>query len=159
MADTLADEIIGLLDPLASEHGLELVAVEVSGGGRGQVVRLYIDREGGIDIDSIAAANEWISEALEPVRRLHEAYTLEVSSPGIERILRKRSDFERFAGRTAVVKTSEKILGRAAFTGVLKGIEEEMIVIDADGIVYRLPLEKVERARLKYDFDGLSERM
>ncbi len=159
MANTLADELIGLLDPLVDEHGLELVTVEVSGGGRGQVVRVYLDRDGGIDIDTIAAANEWISEALESVTRLREVYTLEVSSPGIERILRKRPDFERFAGRTAVIKTAEKIMGRATFTGVLKGIEEEMIVIDADGVVYRLPFEKIERARLKYDFDGLSERV
>jgi len=157
MALTLTEELIGLLEPLAAEHGLELVTVEVAGAQRGQTVRIFLDRDGGIDIDTIAVANEWIADVLESVTRLHSAYTLEVSSPGIERALRKRSDFVRFEGRPAVIRTSSKIAGRAGLTGVLRGMEEEDVILDVDGVLHRVPFDVIERAHLKFDFDNLAE--
>ena len=98
MSVSLVNELIALLEPLVEDHGLELVTVEVTGGQRHQTVRVYLDRDGGIDIDAIAEANAWLSDALDTVSRLSGPFTLEVSSPGIERILRKQSDFTRFAG-------------------------------------------------------------
>lgn len=157
MALTLADELIDILEPLAEENGLELVTVETSGSGRGQVVRVFLDRRGGIDIDAITVANEWISEALEAVERLRGSYTLEVSSPGIERVLRKRTDFERFAGRRVAVRAKEKIEGRTSFNGILRGVNGEDVVIDVDGTEYRVSFGSIERARLKYDSDSLTE--
>lgn len=157
MALTLTDELVGLLEPLAGEHGLELVTVEVAGAQRGQTVRVFLDSDGGIDIDTISAANEWIADALEGVTRLNSAYTLEVSSPGIERALRRRSDFVRFEGRLAVIRTSSKIAGRAGFTGVLRGMEGEDVIIEADDVLRRVPFDSIERAHLKFDFDNLAE--
>jgi ribosome maturation factor RimP len=151
MAPSLVLELIALLEPLAAGHGLELVNVEVAGGGSHRVVRVYLDRESGIDIDAIAAANAWISDALDPLPRLAGPYTLEVSSPGIERALRTRNDFVRFAGSRAVVKTTPPHEGRGTFTGTLAGMEGDDVVIDVDGTEHRLPFDGIERARLKMD--------
>lgn len=152
MAIPLATELIALLEPLAEEHGLELVTVEAAGGGRNQVVRVYLDREGGIDIEAISEANAWLAEALEGVSRLRGPYTLEVSSPGIERILRKRQDFDRFAGQTVALHTTTKIDGRSRFTGELVGTNGDDVVLTVEGQEVRVPLGNIERARLKADF-------
>lgn len=152
MAIPLATELIALLEPLAEEHGLELVTVEVSGGGRNQVVRVFLDREGGIDIEAISKANAWLADTLDGVSRLNGPYTLEVSSPGIERILRKRQDFERFAGQRVVVQTTMKVDGRSRLTGVLAGLDHDDIVLTVEGQEVRVPFDRIERARLKADF-------
>lgn len=152
MAVPLATELIALLEPLAEAHGLELVTVEVAGGGRHQIVRVFLDREGGIDIEAIAGANPWLSDALDGVSRLSGPYTLEVSSPGIERVLRKREDFSRFAGERVTVQTASPVEGRSKFTGVLVGLEGDDVVLEIEGQRSCVPFEKIERARLKADF-------
>lgn len=154
----LAHELIAILEPLALQNGLELVTVEVAGGQRHRIVRVFLDREGGIDIEAVAEANTWISEALDAVSRLSGSYTLEVSSPGIERALRTREHFERFAGRDVVVHTGKPIDGRARFTGLLAGIRDDDVVLVIDGQDTRVPFEAIERARLKADFGTAAER-
>jgi ribosome maturation factor RimP len=153
MSTALTDELTALLEPLAEHHGLELVAVEIAGGTRSMVVRVYLDREGGIDIDTVARSNPWVADALDGVRSLSGPYTLEVSSPGIDRILRTRRDFERFAGRRAALHTSRPLDGRSRFTGELAGIDRDDVVIVTDGQKLRVPLGVIERARLKAEFD------
>ncbi len=154
----LTHELISILEPLAVQNGVELVTVEVVGGQRHRAVRVFLDREGGIDIQTIADANEWISEALESVTRLSGSYTLEVSSPGIERALRTREHFERFAGRVVVLHTSAPLDGRAKFTGNLGGMDGEDVILTVDGQDLRVPFDAVERARLKADFGSAAER-
>lgn len=152
MAVSLANELIALLEPLAEHHGLELVTVEVSGGQRHQTVRVFLDREGGIDIDAIAAANAWISDALDGLARLNNAYTLEVSSPGIERVLRKQSDFSRFVGERVSMQTTRPVEGRSRFAGRLLGVEGDNVVVETEDQEHRVPFALIERARLKADF-------
>jgi ribosome maturation factor RimP len=154
--DTTA-RITALLEPLATDHGLELVAVEVIGQAGSPIVRVYLDREGGINIDAIAQSNSWISDALDAGDLVHSSYTLEVSSPGIERPLRKTSDWERFSGKTVVVKTSRPIEGRSTFTGVIAGLEGDEARVTVDETTHRIPLGAVRTARLKVDFDSIDE--
>lgn len=151
MSSPLADEIIALLEPLAEHHGLELVTAETAGGRGAMTVRVFLDREGGIDIDAIAAANEWISDALDGVRTLSGPYTLEVSSPGIDRVLRTRRDYERFSGKRAAIHTARPIDGRSRFTGVLAGIDGDDVRMIIDGNDHLIPFGDIERARLKAD--------
>jgi ribosome maturation factor RimP len=152
MAVSLADELIALLEPLAAQHALELVTVETVGGARHQTVRVYLDRDGGIDIEAVAEANAWVSDALDGVSRLSGSYTLEVSSPGIERILRTPEDYERFAGQRVSVRTTRPVAGRSRFTGLLAGYRDGDVVVTVDEEELRVPLETIERARLKADF-------
>ena len=157
MAQALAAQLIDLLEPLAADHGLELVTVEVAGGGH-HTVRVFLDREGGIDVDAIAESNPWISDALDGVEALSGPYTLEVSSPGIERVLRTRRDFERFCGRRVRVETAGPVGGRSRFAGTLVAVEDDTLVLDVDGEELRVALDAVERARLKADWTDSGEK-
>jgi ribosome maturation factor RimP len=154
MATTdLATTLTALLEPLAEQHGLTLVTVEIVGHKAEPTVRVYLDREGGIDIDAIAAANEWVGEALEDVRELSTTYTLEVSSPGIERPLRRLVDFERFVGSRADIRTDVLVDRRKRFQGTIAGVEGSDVLIDVDGTTYRVPHEAISKARLRVTID------
>lgn len=154
MADlSLADRLLALLEPLADEHGYELLAVETAGADHMPILRIFLDREQGIDLDAVAAANEWVSEALEEYDGLRGPFTLEVSSPGIERPLRTRAHFERFTGSTAKIKTVRPIDERSAFTGMIDAVDGDDIVLDCDGTTYRIPVDAVRKANLKVEID------
>lgn len=150
MATTdVAKRIEEILEPLAEQHGFELVAVEQSGGRHSMIVRVLLDREGGMNLDAIYEANTWVSDALDAEDPIPGPYNLEVSSPGVDRPLRKRSDFERFAGETVTVKGKHTGHGRAAWTGTLVGLEGDDVVLDIDGERVAIPFESVQKARLK----------
>jgi len=151
--EELAARLTSLLDTKALAMGLELVAVEVAGAKKSPIVRVYLDREGGIDIEAITASNAWIMEVLDTVPDTADNYTLEVSSPGIERPLRTRGDFERFAGSMAKLHSRELVEGRKSFTGTLHGMSGDMVVLEMDGVTYHIPLAAVEKARLHVVFD------
>ena len=151
--EELAARLTALLDPKAVEAGLELVAVEVAGAKTAPIVRVYLDREGGIDIDAITAANAWIKDVLDNVPDTADRNTLEAPSPGIERPLRTRRDFERFAGEQVKLHSKELVAGRRSFAGTLQGVSEDAVVLEMDGTTYHIPLAAVEKARLHVVFD------
>lgn len=145
----VARKLTELLEPIAESHGFELVAVEQAGGRHTPVIRVLIDHADGLSIDAICAANGWVSEALDAHDPFSGPYTLEVSSPGIDRPLRKLGDFERFAGETATIKTKPAGKGRSAWTGILLGIEGDSVLIDVDGERTSIPHADILKARLK----------
>jgi ribosome maturation factor RimP len=149
----LATRLTDLLEPKAISEGFELVAVEVAGALRTPIVRVYLDRESGLDIDAVAEANAWVKELLETVPETSGDYTLEVSSPGIERPLRTRADYLRFTGSTAKITTRELIDGRKSFTGTITAVEGDDIVIDVEGTTYNVPLGAIDKARLRVEID------
>lgn len=157
MKQDITARIVALLEPLATDHGLELVAVEIVGQAGSPIVRVYLDREGGINIDDIAKANSWISDALDAEDIVKSAYTLECSSPGIERLLRKTTDWERFTGHMVVVKTTRPIEGRSTITGTIAGLDSDEALVAVDETTYRIPLDAVRTARLKVDFNAIDE--
>ena len=116
---------------------------------RHPVIRVLLDREGGIDLDAICSANRWVSEAIDEADPMRGPYTLEVSSPGVDRPLRKREDFERFAGETVTVKAKPAGQGARRWTGTLVGLEGDDVVLDVDGETVRVPFDSVQKARLK----------
>ena len=139
-----------LLEPVAESRGFELVAVEQAGGRHTPIIRVLLDREGGIDLDAVCDANDWVSAAIEEADPIPGPYTLEVSSPGVDRPLRKREDFVRFAGETTTVKTKPTGRpGRSAWTGMLLGIEGDDVVLEVDGERVAIPFETVQKARIK----------
>jgi ribosome maturation factor RimP len=151
------ERLTALLEPAAADRGLELVAIELSGSKSSPVLRVLLDAEGGITLDAVAEAAKWISEVLDEQDPVAGAYTLEVSSPGIDRPLVKLVDFDRFAGEPVHIKTTagEK---HKSWHGVLVGTEGDVIVIDVEGERVNIPFETVQKARLKGVVDFGKER-
>jgi ribosome maturation factor RimP len=146
----LAQRITELLEPLATEHGYELVAVEQAGGRKTPVIRVLLDREGGVDIDAICSANRWVSDALDEADPVPTHYTLEVSSPGVDRPLRTRAHFECFTGETITLKTKPHgVEKRGSWTGTLVGLEGDDVVIEVEGERIAVPFDNIQKARLK----------
>lgn len=145
----LAKQIEGILEPLAEQHGFELVAVEQAGGRKAPVIRVLVDREGGVNLDAIYEANQWVSDALDEADPVSGPYTLEVSSPGVDRPLRTREHFQRFAGETVTVKARARGSARSAWTGVLIGMESDDVVLEVEGERVRIPFDDIQKARVK----------
>ena len=149
LGSALRTRLRDAIGQLAPSHGLELVDVEIAGTRRNPIVRVYLDKEGGIDLDAVAEASRWISEMLDEFDGLESAYTLEASSPGIERPLVQLADFERFAGTEATVHTVAAINGRRNFNGVIVSVEGEHVVMLVDDTEYRIPHADIRTARRK----------
>ncbi|MBE0416726.1 MAG: ribosome maturation factor RimP [Coriobacteriia bacterium] len=152
MTTELEARLEAALAPAAISHELELVAVELAGAHAQPILRVYLDRDGGIGLDEICEANEWVSALLDETEPFDGPYTLEVSSPGIDRPLRKLADFERFAGSTATLRT-RPIDGRTRFTGTIESVQDDVVVLDVDGEPVRIPFGNVRNARLKGEVD------
>jgi ribosome maturation factor RimP len=133
------------LEPVVAGMGFELVDVQVSSGGR--LLRVFIDKAGGISLDDCAALSRQLARVL-PVEGI-DYERLEVSSPGLDRPLRKAADFVRFAGQRAELRMrTPDARGRRKFTGVLRGAQAGRVDVEIEGETVALALDDVERARL-----------
>jgi ribosome maturation factor RimP len=137
-----------MIEPGIRALGYELVDVEYAPVSGRNLLRIYIDRPKGITVDDCTAVSRQVSAVLDVEDPISEAYTLEVSSPGLDRPLVRREDFERFAGAPIKVRMREAVLERRNFKGTLVGVEGDAIVVDVDQERYRLPIARIERARL-----------
>ncbi|HTH51645.1 MAG TPA: ribosome maturation factor RimP [Pyrinomonadaceae bacterium] len=136
----------------AVNAGVELVHVELAGIKRDQVLRVYIDKEGGVTIEDCTNVSHGMEDVLDEDDFIPGKYVLEVSSPGIERALYSLADFVKFAGQLAKVKTKAAIDGQKTFIGVITQVDGQDITIDdrTKGIV-TFPYESVDKANLKID--------
>ena len=144
--------------PIVSSLGMELVELEFHREGRSMMLRLYLDKPGGITLDDCAAVSRELSETLDVEDVVTERYTLEVSSPGLNRPLRKPADFARYAGRLVKVRTAELWADEAGnrrktFLGELQGLEEGSVRLRLkEGQLAVIPLEKIAKANLEFEF-------
>jgi ribosome maturation factor RimP len=147
----MRDDLMRLLEPPIEALGYELVELEYVRSGRSGVLRIFIDRAGdvGVTVDDCAAVSHAVSELLEAHDPIKGNYTLEVSSPGFDRILRTRAHFERFVGASVQAELKLPIEGRRRFAGVLKSVENDTIVVEVDGQAHSLPLDRIQKARLR----------
>lgn len=156
MAGGIRERLIEALEAVAPEHGMDIVDVDVIGAGGRSVVCVRIDRaeptQDGISLDEVAAQSRWVSGVVESIDPFSGSYTLEVSSPGLDRPLRREKDFVRFAGET-VSLTTTATEGRRRYTGVLKGFEDGCILIECDGRTERIPLGMLKSAKVKPEID------
>jgi len=147
-----ADEIVRQtwqrLEHEVAEQGYELVEVEFGQHGSRWVLRIYIDKEGGVTIDDCAAVSQFLSPLLDKLDFIEGSYVLEVSSPGIDRPLRKPEDFQRFVEEKVRVLTRTPVEGRKRFSGRLASLEDGLLTIDCGGKAYRIHIENVQKARL-----------
>jgi len=133
--------------------GYELVGVELLGQGKGgALLRIYIDHAQGITLDDCAQVSHQVSGVMDVEDPIHERYRLEVSSPGLDRPLFELADFARFAGSQARIKTRAKLQERHRFKGLLKGVEEDQVLLEEDGTLYRIPIGEIDKARLVPEF-------
>ena len=145
------ERIHELVDDLIGQEGYELVEVELANMQGRSILRLYIDSaqsDGQIGVDDCAKVSRILSDLLDIEDVLPNAYTLEVSSPGIFRPLRKPEHFDRALGERVKVKTFAKQSGRKVFTGLLHAREGSSVSVDVDGTVYNLELVDVAKANL-----------
>jgi ribosome maturation factor RimP len=127
--------------------GFELADLDAHFGGRG-LLRLYIDREGGVTLDDCQRVSEQVGAFLDVEDPLPSSYVLEVSSPGFDRRLRTLAHFERFSGEQAKVELRDAIDGRRRFTGRLAGVEGSTVLLEVEGELTRLPFGDIAEARL-----------
>lgn len=137
-----------LLEPVISAMGYELVGLEYQSRGKSGVLRIYIDKEGGVNLDDCQRVSYQVSGVLDVEDPIPGRYTLEISSPGLDRPLFTAEDFIRFAGRLATIRLNPPLQGRRKFTGVLRGVRDGNVLLNEEGQEISLPLDRIERARL-----------
>ena len=150
--NSIAQRVQEIAERVAIDHGLELVHSEVAGPDNKPIVRVFIDKPQGVTHDDCSEVSLHLGTILDVEDFIHASYTLEVSSPGLERGLYKRADYERFAGSDARMKTRLPINGQRNFRGRLLGVDENEVLFDdrTNGKV-RIPLEIIKQANLEVD--------
>jgi ribosome maturation factor RimP len=159
MAD-LVDQIRAIAGRVAADRGLEIFDVQFRREASGMVLRVQIDRPGpgataeeSVSVDDCATVSRELSAILDVEDVVPTAYTLEVSSPGLDRPLRHAQDYARFAGRRAKIVMREKVDGQAFFKGRLAGVDGDAVLVDGDDRQrHRVPLHVITRANLEVDF-------
>ena len=148
MAGTLRERLMTLIEPVLGRLGYELVELEYSGGRAHGVLRLFIDRAEPVTLDDCAQVSREVSALLDIEDPIPSTYTLEVSSPGFDRVLRTQAHFGRFLGSRVYVELKEPRAGRRRYTGRLLAVDEAGIALEVDREQVRMAFDEIGRARL-----------
>ncbi len=142
-----------LIAPVITGQGYELVDVEFKTEMGGWILRVFIDKEGGVSLDDCATVSRELSAVLDVEDAIPQHYSLEVSSPGLDRPLKKEADFARFVGKKAKIRTRHPVgESRRNFSGTLVAVEGGKVKIDVGDQVCEVPVDDVEKANLVYEF-------
>jgi ribosome maturation factor RimP len=159
-AETVVEKVRAIAERVATGYGLEIFEVQFRREAPGMVLRVQIDRPGSasteedsVSVHDCANVSRELSALFDVEDVVPTAYTLEVSSPGLDRPLRRPDDYRRFAGRLAKVVMRERVDGQGFFRGRIAGVEGQDVLIDADdGRTHRVPLDAITRANLEVEF-------
>src|SRR6266849_9070207 len=152
---SVAERVREIAEQAALDHGVELVHAEIAGPDGKPIVRVFIDKPGGVTHDDCADVSLHIGTVLDVEDFIHSAYTLEVSSPGLERGLYKPADYERFAGSQAKIKARSPINGQRNFRGRLLGVAGDKVILeDRTSGQLEIPLDGIVKANLEADVDN-----
>jgi ribosome maturation factor RimP len=153
----VASQVTMVAEQMLSSLGMELVDLEYTRQGRAMVLRLFIDKEGGVTLDDCAGVSRELSEVLDVEDIIPDHYTLEVSSPGLDRPLKKIEDYEKYKGRLVKIRTFEPLPDdagnkRKTFLGELKGLENGIVLLKLkEGQGAAIPFEKIAKANLDFE--------
>jgi len=148
----VVERVRSLAQPILTDRGLELVDVEFLRESQGWILRLYLDRPGGVTLEDCQRVSEELGDHLDVEDVIDQPYSLEVSSPGLDRPLTRESDFVAFAGKAARITTHEAIEGQRNFRGRLAGLVEGAVLLDLpDGRRVRIPRGLIAKARLEVE--------
>ena len=153
MLSPVEKKLLDALEARTPDDDVEIVTVEVVGARKSPTIRVYIDTPHGVGFDELSSAQSWIDATIEEIDPFPGAYMLEVSSPGIDRPLRTPAHFAAQIGETAVIKTTQKIDGRALFTGTIKSADDISVGIECDGELFKIEFDLIKRANLKGTFE------
>jgi len=147
------EKTTALIDEVVQAEGFELVEVELKGSPGRRILRIFIDRASGINHDDCARISGLVGPLLEVEEAVAGSYTLEVSSPGLNRRLRTPGEFQRFAGRLVKISTTEAVEGSRHFRGTLLGMKGDRVAVERrDATSVLIPLDVVAKAHLDFDF-------
>ncbi|MGQ9508474.1 MAG: ribosome maturation factor RimP [Thermodesulfobacteriota bacterium] len=141
-----------LIDPILLEQRLELVEIEYRREARGWVLRLYIDKEGGVTLDDCTRVSQEVGRILDVEDLIPVPYFLEVSSPGLTRPLKTERDFRKAQNHLVKIRTFEPVINRREFKGKLLEVTNQTIEIDVDGVRIQIPISKIAKANLELEF-------
>ena len=144
----VAQLVTELIEPGLLADRLELVDVEFNKEGKNWILRIYIDREGGVTLADCQKVSRLAGDLIEVEEVIEPVYTLEVSSPGLNRVLKKEKDFLKYSGKKIYVQCHAPMDGRKKFTGILTGFIDQSIHLEVDGQHYTIPLNLVAKANL-----------
>ncbi|SFN02189.1 ribosome maturation factor RimP [Thermodesulforhabdus norvegica] len=143
-------ELWELLEPVVASEGMEIIEMELQREPQGYVLRIYIDHPDGVTIEDCTRVSRVVGDYLDVIDPIDHAYHLEVSSPGVDRPLRKVEHFARYLGSVVRVRTTEVVEGRKNFKGILVDVKEDTVTLECDGHAYDIPIAIVGKARLLY---------
>lgn len=148
-----ANDLWALIEPVVSGLGYEVVDIEYRPHPRDGLLRVFIDHEAGIQLDDCEKVSRQLSAMLDVEDPIPGHFNLEISSPGLDRPLRKVEDFERFAGEMVKIKlTMPTMEGQRNFSGKLLGLKDNEVLVEVDGEIKYLPLGGIDKARLVPQF-------
>jgi ribosome maturation factor RimP len=143
-----------ILEPLLDAEGFSLVDVEYKRERRGWVLRVFIDKESGVTLDDCARVSREFGQLLDVEDIIPTSYQLEVSSPGLDRPLKKEEDFVKYSGRKVRIKTKEQVSGRRNFKGALLGCTEGKVMVKVEGSgVFTIPFSAILKANLEIELN------
>ena len=144
----VSQAVMGLIEPVLIGEGLELVDVEYKKEGKNWVLRIFIDKEGGVTVADCQEVSHLTGDLIEVEETIITPYSLEVSSPGLDRVLKREKDFLKFKGRQIRLHTLSPIDNRRKFTGILTDFKDETVLLELDGKLLEIPLRQVGKANL-----------
>ncbi len=140
--------LTALIEPIINAMGYQLWGVEYLGQGKHSILRVYLDKAGGVDIEDCAKASRQISSLLDVEDPISGEYTLEVSSPGLDRVLFSLEHFQEYSGYHAKIRLTETFEGQRNFIGQIKAVKNDEVVLIIGDEEYILPYELIEKANL-----------
>ena len=144
-------QVKNVAEPIIIQKGMELVDVEYEMAHGRWILRFFIDKPEGITVDDCGDVSAELGTILDVKDAIHHAYTLEVSSPGLDRALTKEKDFLKYKGRKVKIKTKQPISGRRNFSAVLDDFKEgKVFLIDSEGKKWEIPFNDIDKVRLEY---------
>ncbi len=154
--DATVSRVWELAAPLAEKEAMEIIDIELrhEGSRGGRVLRLYLDKAGGPNVDDLSRISHQLSDLLDSENTVEGTYTLEVSSPGINRPLRRPEHYFRFIGKRIRVRTRDMINGRRSFLGILEEVGAEKITLKQEGVQYQIPFSTIEKSNYEHDWSA-----
>lgn len=154
----IKDELKDLISPVVESMGFIFWGLEFLGQGKHSRLRLFIDHEDGINVDQCAEVSRQVSSILDVEDPITQEYLLEVSSPGMDRPLFELEQFNAYQGYVIQVRLHSPFEGKRKYKGLIKGVEENDVVIEADGYEILLPIEIIDKANVVPQFDSEAKK-